>query len=172
MFTTAPTFTDDVTKLYDGIAQIDAAYGGGDYTAFTCGHRIGDKLYMYGQMWHGHVDTVLDTIIADCQRLRCAPVHMEQNADKGFVAKEIMRKGWKVRTYHEPENKYIKISTFLRKWWPNIIWLEGTSHDYINQIMDYTREAEHDDAPDSASVVCRYYDRRSGVKYVSPVFGG
>lgn len=172
LFTTAPTFTDDVTKLYDGIAQIDAAYGGGDYTAFTCGHRIGDKLYMYGQMWHGHVDTVLDTIIADCQRLRCAPVHMEQNADKGFVAKEIMRKGWKVRTYHEPENKYIKISTFLRKWWPNIIWLEGTSHDYINQIMDYTREAEHDDAPDSASVVCRYYDRRSGVKYVSPVFGG
>lgn len=162
LFTTAPKFTDDVTKIWNGIAQVDAAYGGEDYTAFTCGQRVGDTLYMYGRMWHGHVDTVLDTIIAECRRLKCAPIHMESNADKGFVAKEIARRGYKARTYAEPENKYMKISTYLRKWWGNIVWIEGTDKNYLAQILDYTEDAEHDDAPDSASVVCRYFDRRKG----------
>ena len=171
LFTTPPTFTKDEALLHDGIAHIDAAYGGEDYTAFTCGKRRGDKLYMYGRMWHGHVDTVLDKIIADSARLRCGPLMCETNADKSFLAKEIMAKGYKARTYTEHENKYMKISTFLRKWWDNIIWLEGTDRDYLAQIMDYTEDAEHDDAPDSAACVCRYYDRRSGQAYVSP-FGG
>ena len=51
-----------------------------------------------------------------------------------------------VRTYAEKENKYIKISTYLRKWWNNILWLEGTDPEYLSQIMDYTEDAEHDDA--------------------------
>lgn len=162
LFDTPPTFTNDVRLLYDGIAHIDAAYGGEDYTAFTCGQRRGDTLYMYGRMWHAHVDTVLDVIIADAQRLRCGPIQLESNADKGFVAREIVRKGYKARVYSEIENKYMKISTYLRKWWGNIVWLEGTDKDYLAQIMDYTEDAEHDDSCDSAAVVCRYFDRRKG----------
>lgn len=165
LFTTAPRFTDDVTQLYDGVAHVDAAYGGGDSTAFTCGRRVGNTLYMYGRMWHGHVDTVLDVIISECRRLRCAPIMCESNADKNFLAKEIMRGGYKARTYTETENKYMKISTYLRKWWCNIVWLEGTDRDYLAEIMDYTEDAEHDDSPDSASVVCRYFDRRIGSGY-------
>lgn len=161
LFITPPTFTTDADRLRDGIAHIDAAYGGEDFTAFTCGRRQGDTIYMYGRMWHGHVDTVLDKIIADCQRLRCAPIMCESNADKNFLAKEIMRKGYKVRAYAERENKYLKIAEYLRKWWNNIVWLEGTDRDYIAQIMDYTEDAEHDDAPDSAACVCRYFDRRN-----------
>lgn len=174
LFTTAPTYaTDEIAQeelkranatapelLFDGIAHIDAAYGGEDYTAFTCGKRRGDKLYMFGKMWHGHVDTVIDYAIAQCQRLRCAPIHLEVNADKGFVAREIIRRGYKASVYSEPDNKYVKISTYLRKWWNNIVWLEGTDPEYINQILDYTQDAEHDDAPDSAACVCRYYDNR------------
>jgi hypothetical protein len=171
LFTTPPTFMDDASLLKDGVAHIDAAYGGEDYTAFTCGKRVGDTLYMYGRMWHTHVDTVLDKIIADCQRLKCGPIMCESNADKNFLAKEIMRSGYKARPYTEHENKYLKIAEYLRKWWGNIVWLEGTDRDYLAQIMDYTEDAEHDDAPDSASVVCRYYDRRRGTKYESP-FGG
>lgn len=148
--------------LRDGIAHIDAAYGGEDYTAFTCCQRRGDTLYMYGRMWHGHVDTVLDAVIEDCKRLKCSPIHMESNGDMGFVAREIMTKGYKARTYSEGENKYLKISTYLRKWWENIVWLEGTDRNYLAQIMDYTEDAEHDDAPDSAAVMCRYFDRRKG----------
>lgn len=160
LFTTPPTFTSEAAFLRDGIAHIDAAYGGEDYTAFTCGKRHGDKLYMYGRLWHKHVDTVLDTCIAEAKRLMCAPIHTEKNADKGYLAKEINERGGQGRIYNEFENKYIKISTFLRKWWPNIVWLEGTDPDYIAQIMDYTEDAEHDDSADSASCIARFYDRR------------
>ena len=55
-------------------------------------------------------------------------------------------------------NKFIKITTFLKKWWPKIIFLEGTDPEYIDQILDYTEHAEHDDAPDSAACVCRILD--------------
>lgn len=167
LFTTAPRFTNDASLLRDGIAHIDAAYGGEDSTAFTCGRRVGNTLYMYGRMWHGHVDTVLDVIIAECRRLRCAPIMCESNADKNFLAKEIMRGGYKARTYTETENKYMKISTYLRKWWSNIVWLEGTDRDYIAEIMDYTEDAEHDDSADSAAVMCRWFDRRSGSGYMA-----
>lgn len=168
LFTTLPSFTDNAELLRDGIAQIDAAYGGEDWTALTCGRRHGDKLYLYGRMWQRHVDTVLDAALADAQRLQCGPVYCEDNGDKGFLAKEILRRGGRAATYHEKENKYLKISSFLRKWWANIIWLEGTDRSYLDQIMDYTEDAEHDDAPDSAAVVCRYYDRRGGTAYTSP----
>lgn len=171
LFITPPVFTDDKALLRDGIAHIDAAYGGEDYTAFTCGKRVGDTLYLYGQMWHGHVDTVLDRIIADCQRLQCGPIMCESNADKNFLAKEIIRRGYKARPYTEHENKYLKIAEYLRKWWGNIVWLDGTDREYLAQIMDYTEDAEHDDSADSAAVVCRYFDRRKGTEYVSP-FGG
>lgn len=168
LFDIPPSFTDNAALLRDGIAHIDAAYGGEDYTALTCGKRVGDKLYMYGRFWQRHVDSVLDTALAEAERLLCAPVYCEDNGDKGFLAKEIMRKGYRARLYHEKENKYFKISTFLRKWWPNIVWLEGTDKEYLAQIMDYTEEAEHDDAPDSAACICRIYDRRSGEDYNSP----
>lgn len=171
LFTEAPKFFDDPYMLRDGKAHVDAAYGGEDFTAFTCAKRDGDTLYMYGKLWHSHVSNHLNTVVAEAKRLQCAPILCEDNGDKGFLAKEIVKNcGYKAATYHENENKYIKISSFLRKWWPNIKWLEGTDREYLAQILDYTEDAEHDDAPDSASVLCRYYDRRSGDTYKSPLF--
>ena len=185
LFETAPVFYKQefeedkdgnkipINPIRDGIAHIDAAYGGEDYTALTCGKRIGDKLYLYGKMWHTHIDTVIDRILADVERLQCAPVYCEDNADKGFLSKEIRQKrpNLPVRSYHEKENKYQKISEYLRKWWSNVEWLEGTDPEYLNQIMDYTEEAEHDDAPDSAACVCRLFDRKGLTTYNS-IFGG
>ena len=162
-----------INPIRDGIAHIDAAYGGEDYTALTCGKRVGDTLYLYGKMWHTHVDTVLDRILADVERLQVAPVYCEDNADKGFLSKEIRQKrhNLPVRVYHEKENKYQKISEYLRKWWSNVEWIEGTDPEYLNQIMDYTEDAEHDDAPDSAACVCRLFDRK-GLDSYNSVFGG
>ena len=160
LFTAPPAFADDPELLRDGVAHLDAAYGGEDYTALTCGRRRGDALYLYGRLWHAHADTVLDAAIADCARLHCAPIHCEDNGDKGYLAREIAARGYRAGRYHENENKYVKISTYLRKWWSNIVWLRGTDPDYIAQIMDYTEDAHHDDAPDSAACVCRYLDRR------------
>ena len=123
---------------------------------------------MYGRIWHGHVDRVLGYCLSEVDRLMCGTVWCEKNADKGYLAQEIHRTGHPAAPYTEKENKYVKISTFLRKWWDNIEWLEGTDSDYLNQILGYTEDAEHDDAPDSAACVCRIFDRRGGEDYVSP----
>ena len=173
LFTTYPEYTEDVTLLRDGIAHIDAAYGGEDFTAFTCAKRQGDTIYLYGRMWHKHVDTVIDTCISEAKRLLCAPILTETNADKGYLAKEIIRRGYSARTYTESMNKFLKISTFLRKWWGNIVFLDGTDKQYVAQILSYTESAEHDDSCDSAAVCCRWFDKRGSDNegYVSP-FGG
>lgn len=160
LFTTYPAFTEDASRLHDGIAHIDASYGGADYTAFTCGRRRGDKIYLYGKVWNRHVDTVMDFISQKARELRCSPIYMETNADKGYLGREFRRMGDQTRVYSEHQNKFFKIATNLRKWWPNIVFLEGTDKAYISQILSYTEAAEHDDAPDSAACVCRVLDRR------------
>ena len=160
LFAEYPRKAEDVALLRDGVAHIDAAYGGEDYTALTCGRRVGDTLYLYGRLWQKHVDAVMDAIMSECNRLMCAPVYAETNGDKGYLAREIRSRGVPVRAYHESMNKYTKISTFLRKWWGNIVFLDGTDPEYIAQIMDYTEDAEHDDAPDSAACMCRILDMR------------
>ena len=162
LFTEAPRYTADATVLRDGVAHIDAAYGGEDGTAFTCARRRGDTIYIYGKLWQRHVDAVLDEAIAEAQRLMCGPIHCESNADKGFLAREITAKGAQAATYFEWENKYIKIAQNLRKWWKKIVFVEGTDAEYIDQIIDYTEDAEHDDAPDSAATVIRYLDGLKG----------
>lgn len=182
LFKTAPKFvTNELVEeiigkghepkdlLRDGIAHIDAAYGGEDNTAFTCGKRHGGRLIMYGRMWHGHVDTVLDYCVHMADGMMCAPIYNEKNGDKGYLSREISNTyGYPASPYTEKENKYVKISTFLRKWWDRIWWLEGTDQEYLNQILTYTEDAEHDDAPDTASCVCRILDRRGGEDYKSP----
>ena len=158
LFTGAPEFTDDAELLRDGIAHVDAAYGGEDGTAFTCAKKVGDRIYIYGKLYQAHVDTVLERILLDAGRLKCGPVLTEDNGDKGFLAKEIARRGGRAKTYHENENKYLKISGYLRKWWPNLVFLRDTDPAYIAQILDYTEDAQHDDAPDSAASIVRYID--------------
>ena len=171
LFTTYPTFTDDETLLYNGIAHIDAAYGGSDGSALTCARRDGDKIYVFGRLRNAHIDTLMDFYSTETHKLRCAPILMERNADKGFLGKELRRMGNIVRLYDETQNKFMKIATYLRKWWGNIVFLKGTDRAYLEQIMAYSEQAEHDDAPDSAACVCRWFDPRSPVKYTSP-FGG
>ena len=160
LFATEPPQTDKTELLRDGVAHIDAAYGGEDFTALTCGKRVGDTLYLYGRLWRAHVDTLMDTILTECDRLMCAPVYCETNGDKSYLSRELRRMGAETRPYAEKQNKYFKIATYLRKWWGKVVFLSGTDRAYIDQILDYTEQAAHDDAPDSAACVCRILDRR------------
>ena len=161
IFDTRPPFTGDLSLIRDGVSHLDAAYGGGDYTAFTCGKRDWDRniIYLYGRLWHCAASDVIDEIAAETQRLMCLPLHCEKNGDKGFLADEFMNRNIYATTYHEAEIKFIKITTYLKKWWPKIVFLEGTDPEYIDQILDYNKHAEHDDAPDSAACVCRILDK-------------
>ena len=160
LFTTSRPFTQDRQVLVNGIAHIDAAYGGEDGTALTLGRKIGDTIYLYGKLWQSHVDTVLSRAIDIAKEYRCGPIYVEYNGDKGYLSQEIRSHNYAAFGYTEDQNKYIKISTYLRKWWGNIVFLEGTDPEYISQILDYTDTAEHDDAPDSAACICRLLNRQ------------
>ena len=172
LFTLYPTYFKDESLLFDGVAHIDAAFGGSDGSAFTCAKRDGDTLYMFGMLRQSHIDTLTGVFSSKARQYRCSPILIETNADKGFVAKEMRKSGDIIRTYDEMQNKFFKIATFLRKWWKNIQFLEGTDKAYIEQIMSYCEGAKHDDAPDSAACLCRYFDRRDGTKYHSAFGGG
>ena len=141
--------------------HIDAAYvDNADYTAFSIVRKVSGKYYVFGKLWHKAIDKVLPEIISLRKSFNAGRIYCEDNGDKGFLCKEIRHRGKWAKSYSENQNKFIKISTYLKKWWPNIIFLRGTDPDYINQIMDYTEQSEHDDAPDSAACCCRYWDPR------------
>ena len=150
-----PTFTNDEQLLYNGFAHIDASYGGADGTAYTIVKKQGDKFYVLGKRWNKHVDKCLGEIEALHEHYRAGSIVCERNADKGYLTKELQSRGFIADDYQERMNKYIKISTYLRKNWANIIFLEDTDPDYINEILDYTEDAEHDDSPDSLASALR-----------------
>lgn len=154
---TNPKFTSDETLIYDGVSHIDASYGGEDGTAYTICKCVGDKFYMLGKRWNKHVDDCLSEILALQDKYKVGSISCERNADKGYLAKELRNQGMYVEDYSENMNKFIKISTYLRKYWNDIIWLEETDMDYMNEILDYTENAQHDDSPDSASCMIRKY---------------
>lgn len=141
--------------------HIDAAYGGEDYTAFTIVKKKEGKYYVYGRIWQRSVDDVMDQIIADRKRLLAGKIFCETNGDKGYLAKALRDKGERVIEYHEDTNKYIKIVTHLKGDWSNVVFVEGTDQEYIDQILDYNEYAEHDDAPDSLACMIRIlHDRK------------
>lgn len=141
--------------------HIDAAYGGEDYTAFTIVKKKEGKYYVYGRIWQRAVDDVMDQIISDRKRLLAGKIFCETNADKGYLAKALRDKGERVIEYHEDMNKFYKIVTHLKGDWSNVVFVEGTDQEYIDQILDYNEYAEHDDAPDSLACMIRIlHDRK------------
>ena len=135
--------------------HLDAAYDGEDYTAFTIIKKTEGKFYVFGKLWHKHVDDVLDEITAIRQGFNAGRIYCEDNGDKGYLAKELTRRRERVISYHEEMNKFLKITTYLKAEWKNVIFVAGTDEEYIQQICDYTEDAEHDDAPDSLSSLIR-----------------
>lgn len=148
----APQYTSETNLIFDGVAHIDAAYGGEDSTAFTIFKEQKDGTIIgYGKKWKKHVDDCLPEILERHRHYKAGTIHVETNGDKGYLAKGLRDRGQYVSEYHESMNKFIKISTYLRKHWSQIIWIDDTDTEYIAEILDYTENAEHDDAPDSAA---------------------
>lgn len=141
--------------LYDGIAHVDASYGGEDGTAFTGIKQIGNMFIVLGKRWDKHIDDCMYEIINLMDYYRLGSIAVERNADKGYVAQNLANEGLIVDDYDEHMNKYIKISTYLRKNWANIKFLEETDSEYINEILDYNENAVHDDSPDTLSSLLR-----------------
>lgn len=171
-------FTDPVTgadpaMVEQGEMHIDAAYGGEDYTAMTIMRNAGGKHYVLGKMWQKAVDAVEPQIIDLYSRYLCGKVYCEDNADKGYLAKDLKNKGLRSVSYHESENKYMKIVTHLKGEWKNVVFVDGTDDEYIDQICDFNENADHDDAPDSlASMIRKKKNKDTDSGGYKSVFGG
>lgn len=153
---TNPTFINECELIENGIGHIDASYGGEDGTAFTIAKKQKDgKIVMLGKRWNKHINLCLGEIKALYDYYKVGTIYCERNADKGYLKDELLSNGFIADDYHESTNKFIKISSYLKKQWVNVLWLEETDPDYINEILDYTENAEHDDAPDSAASILR-----------------
>jgi hypothetical protein len=59
-------------------------------------------------------------------------------------------------------NKFLKITSYLKNEWKNIIFVAGTDAAYIEQICDFNENAEHDDAPDSLASIIRVLWSKNG----------
>ena len=152
---TSPKVGADQSLVEGGECHVDAAYHGEDFTAFTAMAVHDGVRYVYGRMWRKHVEDVTPLIMADYERLRLGRLHTETNADKGYSARAFKELGARVVPYAESQNKHVKIVTYLKTAWPEIVFVDGTDRDYIDQICDYTEDAEHDDAPDSLASLCQ-----------------
>lgn len=168
-----PDTPENTAMIYGGLSHIDAAYGGDDCTAYTVMREQQDgTIVAYGKLWQRHVDECLPTIQQIHNDFRAGTIACERNGDKGYLAEEIESMGLPVYSYAEAANKYIKISTYLRKAWPRIKWLAGTDPDYLAQVLDYTEFAVHDDAADSAASLVRYMQDRPRANTSSYLRGG
>ena len=157
LFTNAQ-FTKELPM--DGIAHIDAGYGGEDATAFTVITEAQGRFIVYGRKFSKHVDDCIDDILRYKELYRAGTTWCEKNADKGYLAKSLHQRGDVVRTYHESMNKHIKISTYLKENWNKVYFTESTDPNYISEILDYTEKAQHDDCPDSLASAIRQMGKK------------
>ena len=163
-----PVTGGDPAMVEQGVCHVDAAYGGEDGTAFTVYRKKDGKHYILGKLWHKHVEDCEDEIIQLRQKFNGGKIYCEDNGDKGYLGKDLRKRGERVVIYHEDMNKFIKITSYLKAVWKDVIFVDGTDPEYINQICDYNENAEHDDAPDSAaSIVRAMWNKRDNSDYQS-----
>lgn len=153
----------DPALVEQGECHIDAAYGGEDWTAFTICRKYDGKYYVLGKCWRKHIDDVEAEIIKLRQTFNAGRIHCEDNADKGYLGKDLRKKGERVNIYHESMNKFLKITSYLKSEWKNVYFVAGTDKDYIDQICDYNENAEHDDCPDSLASLIRMLWKKSNI---------
>ena len=152
---TSPKTGADPSLIQQGIGHIDAAYHGEDFTAYTLISVHDGNYYVYGKIWRKHIDDVLDTILNIHHGFNAGKIYCEENGDKGYLGRDLRKRGERVIIYSESMNKYVKITSYLKFEWEHVIFVKGTDPEYINQICDFNDNAEHDDAPDSLASLIR-----------------
>lgn len=139
--------------------HIDAKYTGTDMGAVTVMARRPDgKIQARGWAFTEDVKVITNKVKSWIRLYRCTQIRCETNADKGYLARDLASGNTHsvaVTGYHEAMNKHIKIITYLKRYWPDIIWDPETDPLYMAMILDYREGEEPDDAPDSAASLIR-----------------
>ena len=165
IFTDPQTGVDPAKAEQADACHVDAAYGGGDGTAFTVCRKYGGKYYVFGKLWQRHVFGCLPEIVDLRKAFKAGIIYCKANGDHGYLARDLRELGERVITYHEDTNKFLKIASHLKGAWKDVVFVEGTDPEYIRQICDYNENAEHDDAPDSlASLIRILHPKKDAVR--------
>ena len=167
----SPQTGADVSLVEQGTAHIDAAYHGEDFTAYTVAKIHDGKYYVFGKLWRKHVNDVLDQILDIHHSLMGGRIYCEDNGDKGYLGRDLRKKGERVVIYTESMNKYLKITSYLKFEWENVIFVKGTDEEYINQVCDFNDTVEHDDAPDSLASLIRIMPNKPKRDDIVNLFG-
>lgn len=142
------------------VAHLDASYGGKDTTALTVISRREDgRLQVWVRKWQTAAEKVKPQILGDLHRRGCREMWMEDNSDKGMLARVFesfsSERTLYVQSYHEKQNKHKKIHDYLGHFWPQIVWAEDSDPEALMQVVDYIEDAEPDDVPDSVAALLR-----------------
>lgn len=162
-------FTDskwltNIPPNYEPVGHIDAGYKGDDLVAMSLmqemdivvdGKAYQNQIVATGYCWDENIMNIFKKIESILQRKLVGSVYLEENADKGFSAKEIREFHNCVVEYHESMNKHVKITTYLLKNWYRIWWTPDTMPEFVDLILDYQEGQEPDDPPDSAASLLR-----------------
>lgn len=158
-------FFDMVSEPWDwtvrkSYAQIDSKFSGECTGAMTIGciRRKDGRKQFTGRVFYNHIDEEMDQLIETMVRYRVKELHIERNADKGYVANKFSSIFNKrsipivVKDYDEKMNKHTKIVTYLKGSFPDILWTDDEgSEEYKSQILDYREGEKPDDCADSAA---------------------
>ena len=121
------------------------------YVELTPQDKFDILLYMYKK------DFGYEALTEIIKKYHLGTLRLENNGDKGYLAREFKYRGIRVASYHERLNKHTKICTYAYRIWKKLKWLKQTDENYIGQVLDYTEMAEHDDCIDSlASLSYRF----------------
>ena len=181
--------------MKDVVAHVDARFEGTDFTALTIAARLPDgKIQMTGRLWDSHVELVEEEIVTQMIKHRVRHFTEESNKDSGYTCRRVRDaarakglvlkiptrkitkdgKSMDLLGYHESMNKHVKITTHLLDAWGNIVWDTDTQEEYLDMILDYSEDADNDDAPDSAASTIREFfptspaAPKSGISFFLP----
>jgi len=153
----------DYAYRSEAVAHIDAAYGGKDNCALTIMKPIGNgRICAIGFTEKIHIKDWIPFVVEKMVLYRAKKLFMEDNSDRGFSLEAItssplaVANGIWPKPYNESMKKELKISKYLYEAWPRIAWAKETDLMYLDQIKDWSVDADvHDDACDSASSLLR-----------------
>lgn len=143
-------------------AHLDAAFGGDCTSALTIAQRLPTgEIQVFGKVYPGHISNHYQDIVKQLSAYRVSRFHMEDNADKGFTMRDLSTltrtygTGPMLYSYHEGQNKEMKISTVLKQAWSKLRFTDATDADYMGQVTEWTPESTLQDAPDSLASLIR-----------------
>lgn len=140
------------------IGHVDAKYSGTDTGAFTMITKkpLEDGYYRaIGFMFTDNIQDCYPKIVQQWRKYGCGTVFKEKNDDKGYTARLLKGEGIYVSSYHESENKHIKIINNIIPFHGKVKWANETDNAYIEQLTAYEEGYSPDDCIDSYASLIR-----------------